>query len=148
MGLFDSVAGQLLGALNNGGEAGGAGPAGLIEAIGGLLNNPATGGIQGLVSNFEQHGLGGVIQSWISTGQNLPISAEQIQAVLGSEQVQGIAQSLGLSTEAVGGQLASLLPQVIDGLTPAGRLPEAGAGLDLSALGGLDALKGLFGQKG
>lgn len=140
MGLFDAVAGQLLGG------SGAAGSTGLIEAIGGLINNPATGGIQGLVSTFEQHGLGGVMQSWISTGQNLPISAEQIQAVLGSGQLQGIAQSLGLSTEAVGGQLANLLPQVIDGLTPDGQLPAGEGGLDLSALGGM--LGGLLGPRG
>ncbi|RZS56900.1 YidB family protein [Sphaerotilus mobilis] len=145
MGLFDSVAGQLLGAVTQGAGASADAQGGLIEAIGGLLNNPATGGIQGLVSTFEQQGLGGVIQSWISTGQNLPISAEQIQAVLGSSQVQGIAQSLGLSPDAVGGQLASLLPQVIDGLTPGGQLPEAGGGLDLSSLGGL---LGMLGNKG
>ncbi len=145
MGLFDSVAGQLLGAVTQGAGASADQHGGLIEAIGGLLNHPETGGIQGLVSAFEQQGLGGVIQSWIGTGENLPISAEQIQSVLGSGPLQGIVQSLGLSPEAASGQLAGLLPQVIDGLTPGGQVPEAGGGLDLSSLGGL---LGLLGNKG
>jgi uncharacterized protein YidB (DUF937 family) len=148
MGLFDSVAGQLLGAVTQGAGSGADHPAGLMEALGGLLNHPETGGIQGLVAAFEQQGLGGVIQSWIGTGENLPISAEQIQSVLGSGPLQGVVQSLGISPEAVSGHLAGLLPQVIDGLTPGGQVPDAGGaagGLDLSSLGGL---MGLLGNKG
>ncbi|MGY0195202.1 YidB family protein [Leptothrix sp. BB-4] len=134
MGLFDSVAGQLLGAVTQGaGE--GAGPAGLAQAIGGLLDHPEVGGLPGLVKTFEGQGLGGLIQSWIGTGANLPVSAEQIQSVLASGPLQGIVQQLGLSPDT----LAQLLPQVIDHLTPDGQLPEGGSGggLDLSALGGL-----------
>ncbi|MDP4299691.1 YidB family protein [Leptothrix discophora] len=140
MGLFDAVAGQLLGAVTNaagdaGGALGGDAPSGLLEAVGGLLNNPETGGLQGLISSFESQGLGGVVQSWVGTGENLPISPEQIQSVLGNGQLQGIAQSLGLSPEAISGHLASLLPQLVDRLTPTGQVPDALP--DMSALGGL-----------
>jgi uncharacterized protein YidB (DUF937 family) len=82
------------------------------------------------------------VASWVGTGQNLPVSAEQIQAVLGSGQLGQIASQLGLNESQAAGGLADLLPQVIDSLTPNGQLPQ---GDDLLAQG-LDMLKGkLFG---
>lgn len=122
MGLLDSIIGQVSGASS--GAGGGQG--GLMEAVANLISNPETGGIQGLVDSFKEKGLGESIASWIGTGQNLPISGEQIQEALGSEQVQVIAQKLGLSSTEASSGLASLLPQVIDKLTPDGRLPEGG----------------------
>ena len=101
------------------------------------MNNPETGGLSGLITTFEQKGFGGVIATWVSTGQNLPISAEQLQSVLGSEQVQAMAQKLGFSPQEVSGHLAELLPQVIDKLTPSGSVPQSGdLGALLVALGG------------
>jgi uncharacterized protein YidB (DUF937 family) len=80
--------------------------------------------VQGLVDRFHEQGLGSVVSSWIGTGQNLPISADQIKSVLGNEQVQAIAQKAGISTDSVAANLATLLPQVIDKLTPNGEVPE------------------------
>jgi len=134
MGLFDSLAGQVLGSLSGSSADQ---HAGVVGAIVGLVNNPATGGLSGLIATFEQKGLGGVVASWVGTGQNLPISAEQLQSVLGSEQVQAMAQKLGLSPQDVSGHLAELLPQVIDKLTPGGSVPQGGElGALLGALGG------------
>lgn len=127
MGLLDSMAGQVLGSLAGGG--GGGQHSAMIDAIGGLLEQH--GGLSGLVATFEQQGLGGVIGSWVGTGQNQPITADQLQSVLGNEQVAAIAQKLGFSPEQLSGHLAELLPQVIDKLTPGGAIPEGGA------LGGL-----------
>ncbi|MEY2842765.1 MAG: hypothetical protein RI920_802, partial [Pseudomonadota bacterium] len=76
MGLLDSIAGQVLGSLGNGGAANSA-PGGLMDVVGNLLNNQQ-GGLSGLISAFEQNGLGNVVASWVGTGQNLPISAEQL----------------------------------------------------------------------
>ncbi len=124
MGLLDSIVGQVAGAL------GGAAPGqqgGLLEAVTGLINNPQTGGLQGLIQTFEQQGLGQVISSWIGTGQNLPISAEQLQSVLGNEQVQAIAQKLGLSPQDITSHLSQLLPQVVDKVTPEGAVPQGDA---------------------
>ncbi len=136
MGLLDSIAGQVLGSLGNG-SATNAAPGGLMDVVGNLLNNQQ-GGLSGLISAFEQNGLGNVVASWVGTGQNLPISAEQLQSVLGNEQVQAIAQKLGFSTQDVSAHLANLLPQVVDKLTPGGTVPEG------NAVGGLmGALKGL-----
>lgn len=124
MGLLDSIVGQVAGAL------GGAAPGqqgGLLEAVTGLINNPQTGGLQGLIQTFEQQGLGQVISSWIGTGQNLPISAEQLQSVLGNEQVQALAQKLGLSPQDITSHLSQLLPQVVDKVTPEGVVPQGDA---------------------
>jgi uncharacterized protein YidB (DUF937 family) len=135
MGLFDSIVGQLAGALNQGGNAQ---AGGLMEIVSGLINNPQTGGLQGLIQSFEQNGLGGVIGSWVGTGQNLPISGEQLQAVLGNEQLQAMAQKLGLPVQDITSHLSQLLPQVVDNVTPGGAVPQGDALQSaLGALGGL-----------
>ncbi len=123
MELFDSIAGKISGALS---ESGKSQPGGLMDVVIDLINNPKTGGLQGLINLFKEKGLGDIVASWIGTGQNLPISGEQIQSVLGSEQVQSIAQKLGISASDASSGLANLLPQAIDKLTPNGQLPEGG----------------------
>jgi uncharacterized protein YidB (DUF937 family) len=124
MGLFDSIAGQVAGALS--GQSGAQG-SGLVQVLMSLVNNPQTGGLQGLIAAFRDKGLDDLVSSWIGTGQNLPISPEQLQSVLGSAQIGQIAQQLGLSSQDVSGQLSALLPQVIDGITPNGQVPEGDA---------------------
>lgn len=135
MGLLDSVVGSLAAGNAQGGN-------GLLDVVMQLVNNQP-GGLAGLVQSFQQGGLGEVVNSWVSTGQNLPISADQIGAVLGGGQLQNIAAQLGVSPEQASGSLAELLPRVVDQLTPNGQLPQGG---DLLAQG-LDMLKkgGLFG---
>jgi uncharacterized protein YidB (DUF937 family) len=136
MGLFDSVVGALSGGQSAGSNS-------LMNVVMQLINNPQTGGLGGLVQSFEQGGMGDVVKSWVSTGQNLPISAEQIQAVLGGGKLQEIAAQLGVSPEQASGSLAELLPKVVDHLTPNGQLPEGGGllaeGMDLLKKSGLFA---------
>ena len=91
------------------------------------------------MSTFQEKGLGGVASSWVGTGSNLPISASQIASVLGSGQVADIASKLGVTSGDASGQLASLLPQVVDKLTPGGEIDEGAMGK------GMDLLKGLLG---
>lgn len=124
MGLFDSIAGQVTGALAG---QGGAQGSGLLQALMGLINSPQVGGIQGLVAAFQKNGLGNIVQSWIDTGQNLPISPEQLNAVFGSEQIGKVAQQLGLSSQETSSELSNLLPQVIDKLSPSGDVPQGDA---------------------
>ncbi len=119
MGLFDEVAGGLLKNVL-GGQAG---QGGVLEIITGLLKSSETGGLQGLAETFNEKGLGEVMSSWISKGENLPISPEQIQQVLGSGQVQLIAEKLGVSPDEASSGLAEMLPQIVDKLTPQGSLP-------------------------
>ena len=138
MGLFDQVVGAVTGAAGAPSDAGNPLLAGIMQ----LVSNPQTGGLAGLIQAFHNGGLGEVANSWISTGNNLPVSADQIKNVLGSEQIGNIASQLGISPDQAAGHLAEYLPQIIDKLTPHGSVPEGG---DLMAQG-LELLKGkLFG---
>ena len=111
----------------------------LVDIVLGLITNPQSGGLQGLIETFEEKGLGEAMSSWISTGENQPVSGDQIQHALGSDLIQQIAQKLGSSKSEVSGGLANLLPDIIDKLTPTGKLPE---GDQLSQ--GLEMLKKSF----
>ena len=134
MGLLDSIT-QIAGqALSQGG-----GQHTLLEGVMGLLQQHEDG-LSGLVQAFQDKGLGEVAASWVGTGANLPISADQIREVLGSGQIGGLAEKLGLSSEDVSGRLSELLPQVVDKLTPGGQVEGS---LDLgNALGMLSGLLG------
>ena len=138
MGLLDSIAGQVTGALA--GAAGGDQThPGLMDVVTTLFTNQQGGGLQGLVQQFEQQGLGHLVQSWVGTGENLAISPDQVQAVLGEPHIQAVAAKLGLSTADVTNQLAGLLPTAVNAVTPDGTVPQ---GNFLSeALGAFAALR-------
>ena len=134
MGLLDQMAGALAG-----GQSGGNGA--LLETVLKLVNDPRHGGLEGLVQAFQKGGLGEIVNSWVSTGQNLPVSPEQVQSALGDSSMQAIAAQLGVSPEQASGSLADLLPQLVDQLTPNGQLPQGGdllsQGLAMLKKGGL-----------
>lgn len=130
MGLLDELAGKVLDKPSSGSTEQ---TSGLAAGIMHMLNSQP-GGLPGLVQMFHEKGLGGVVSSWVSTGQNLPISAEQIRGVLGSEQVQQFATKAGISPDLASSKLAELLPTVVDKLTPDGKIPDGG-GLLQQALG-------------
>lgn len=142
MGLLDSMVGGALGALQGQGGQGGAPD--LLPLVMGLLGNGSpVGGLGGLVQQLQQGGLGEVVQSWIGTGANLPVSAEQLQGALGGDLLGRLAAQVGMNPADLAGPLAQLLPQVVDKLTPNGVLPDAGATgqPDLGSLiGGLSGL--------
>lgn len=92
---------------------------GLLQMI-----NSQPGGLSGLLQSFHEKGLGGVAASWVGTGQNLPISADQLQHVLGSDQVKQLAAKAGISPDAAGTALTQLLPSLVDRLTPNGQMPQ------------------------
>ncbi len=120
MGLLDGMAKGLLGKV-----LGGDSPQNpLMDIVFGLITNQQTGGLQGLIQTFKEKGLGDAMSSWISTGENQPVSGDQIQHALGGNFIQQIAEQLGSSKSEVSGGLANLLPGIIDKLTPTGRLPE------------------------
>lgn len=120
MGLFDHIAGEAIGKLTGQGS----GQSSLLDGVMDMLNNNQAGGIGGLVQSFKDKGLGDIVSSWIGTGSNLPISPEQIQQALGAEQVQQLAGKAGISPETASANLAEMLPNVIDKLTPNGQLPS------------------------
>jgi uncharacterized protein YidB (DUF937 family) len=93
---------------------------GLVTALLGLLGNQQSGGLSGLVQLFEQQGLGHLIASWIGNGNNLPISAQQVESVLGNGRLAALAQEAGIPPEQASSMLASVLPGLISHLTPTG----------------------------
>lgn len=97
----------------------------LLEQALKLINNPQTGGLSGLVENFKNKGLGDLMSSWISTGENKPITGDQIKNLLGSDQIKAIASKAGMAADQVQSGLSSLIPVIIDKLTPDGKLPES-----------------------
>jgi uncharacterized protein YidB (DUF937 family) len=120
MGLLDQLKEAIMAKL------GGGNLNAMLDNAMSLINDPATGGIAGLVEAFKSKGMGEVIASWINTGENQPISPDQIKQALGSEKIQQIAEKVGISKDTVSQHLSQLLPQLIDKLTPNGQLPDAG----------------------
>jgi uncharacterized protein YidB (DUF937 family) len=135
MGLFDGLAGQLLSSL---GPGAGRHESLLPHVLDLLQGNSGGKGIHGLVDAFNSKGLGNLMSSWISTGPNLPVSGQQIQQTLDSGLLNQLASKAGIAPEAISFQLADLLPNVIDKLTPNGSLPQGGDILSE----GLSMLKG------
>ena len=109
MGMLDNVLNGL------GGDA--------ADGVGDLLRGQ--GGVGGLVEKFNQAGLADVVGSWIGTGANANISAEQITAVIGHGPLADIAAKMGVTPQQAGETLAGLLPEAIDRLTPGGQLNGA-----------------------
>lgn len=133
MGLLDEM-GKMLG----GGAQGGGGGLDVAAVAQQLLTQ--SGGLQGLVQQLQQGGLGEAVASWISTGQNLPVNADQIRQALGNSQVSELAARFGIDAQQLPAFLAQHLPGLVDKLTPNGQLPEAGHLLTQGA----DLLKGFL----
>ena len=125
-GGLEGMLGQVLGSA-----LGGRAPAGGGMGGGGL------GGLADLMARFQQAGMGDKMDSWIGTGQNAPISPSDLGNVLGADTLERIAAQVGMSRGDVAGQLSQMLPDVLDRLTPQGRVPESG-------LGGVEDLLGML----
>jgi uncharacterized protein YidB (DUF937 family) len=118
MGLFDQIIGGLAG------NSGGASPiqSVLMSALGGGQQ----GGLGGLVSSFEQAGLGHIAQSWIGNGANQPVSPQQLQSVFGENQVNSMASQSGMAPQDFLSQLSQHLPNAVNAMTPNGQMPDEG----------------------
>ena len=103
------------------GLIGGAAGAGLVTVVNGLIEKH--GGLQGIVAQFQQQGLGPTIQSWVGNGENLPISPDQVQRALGSDSIQQLAAKLGIPPDQLAAKLSEILPQAVDKMTPGGKVP-------------------------
>jgi uncharacterized protein YidB (DUF937 family) len=122
MSLFD-LAGELLGNTQTGTS-----PNALSAVLSMVNSHP--GGLPGLISAFEQGGLGGAVSSWVQPGTpNQPVSGDQVQNALGSSQIQQVAEKLGLPPEAASAVIAQVLPGIIDHLTPGGQVPSGESNL-------------------
>lgn len=114
MGLLDGILGNILGGQQTSNP--------LLQMALGLLQQ--RGGMSGLVEQFRNNGFGQQMDSWISTGANLPITGPQIEQALGNNAIGDIASKLGFGQTEVSSGLAELLPNLIDRLTPNGAIPE------------------------
>jgi uncharacterized protein YidB (DUF937 family) len=120
MGLFDglsSMIGNALGGGNSGGVA---------DEFMGVLQQHGVDGVSGLVSKFEQSGLGEHVASWVGNGQNLPVSPDDIENALGSPAIASIAAKFGVDPDQAKQMISQHLPGIINHLTPDGQVP-AGA---------------------
>ncbi|HLZ96468.1 MAG TPA: YidB family protein [Steroidobacteraceae bacterium] len=105
MGLLDGLVGGVVGAE-------------MATVVNGFIEKH--GGVQGIVAQMEQQGLGGTVKSWIGTGPNLPISPDQVHAVFGSDAISGLAAKFGMNPQELAGALSQVLPKAVDILTPNG----------------------------
>ncbi len=128
MGLLDSVAGAVLGKVMGGSQGG------MAQIALDMFNQ--NGGLGGVLDKFKAGGLGDAAASWVGTGANLPVSAEQISSVLGNGQIAEMAAKFGITPEVLSSQIAQHLPSVVDKLTPNGAV-EADSGNLLSTVLGM-----------
>jgi uncharacterized protein YidB (DUF937 family) len=119
MSLID-LAGQFLG-----GGQGGDNKAQMVNAVVSMLQSHP-GGLQGLLGQFQENGMAEQVQSWIGSGANLPINADQVQQALGGDQLAAVAEQAGIPPEHASSGIAALLPDIINHLTPQGQVPEEG----------------------
>ncbi|HEY9210571.1 MAG TPA: YidB family protein [Methylotenera sp.] len=126
MGLFDSIAGNMLGKL--GGEKGA-----IAQVAIDLFNQ--NGGLPGVLEKFKAAGFTDEVASWVGKGANLPISAPQVVQVLGSSTIQTAANKLGINADEISAKIAEYLPQVVDRMTPNGEVSKDSGNLLATLLG-------------
>jgi uncharacterized protein YidB (DUF937 family) len=137
MGLLDGLIGNVLGSVLSSNQ--GQDPLGSVLGRLGGGNRPRSGnlllqlalsmlqqngGLGGILGKFRESGLSHEADSWVSTGENMSISADQLQNVFGASTISELASRLGVSEQQAGAEMAQVLPEVINRLTPEGRVPE------------------------
>ena len=121
MGLLDGLLGSMMGSTS-GGQQSAQGGSQLMQIALQLLQQ--NGGIQGVLAKCQQAGMGQQAQSWIGTGQNMPIPADALSQIFGQGQLGQIAQQLGMSHQEAANGLSQVLPGVVDEMTPQGQIPD------------------------
>ncbi|MGB7068749.1 MAG: YidB family protein [Pyrinomonadaceae bacterium] len=120
MALFDSIIGEAKERFGLSGDSAG----GLLSALLGLVADPKGGGFGGFIDRFKNAGLGDLVNSWITTGDNTPLSNEQLESALGADTISSIASQAGVDKSAATSAMAGMIPQVVDTLTPDGEVPD------------------------
>ncbi len=121
MGLLDGLLGNVIGGMMRGGQSAPTRNP-LLQIALRILQQ--SGGLQGMLGKFQQAGFGEQAQSWISPGQNMPISPDALSQIFGQGQLGRIAQQLGMSNDEAADGLAQVLPNVVDEMTPQGQIPD------------------------
>jgi uncharacterized protein YidB (DUF937 family) len=133
MSLFDTFA-SVLGST-------GVSPSRFANLALGLLHSNSHGGVEGLLDRFRDLGLDDQVRSWVGTGKNIPVAREDVIRAIGMPRISELAQAAGIPPELAATELSNLLPQLIDRLSPAGKVPE-GEGFEQA----LTALKSKIGM--
>lgn len=107
------------------GALGQLGAAVLPAVLSEVLGNGGQGGLNAIVAKLQQAGLGDQVKSWLGNGQNLPISADQLQQVLGNDTVRQLAARYNIPVDQISQILAQELPKAVDNASPDGKLPHA-----------------------
>ena len=123
--------GDLLGGILGGGARGGSLGAGglggnpmlrmLLPLVAGMLMN---GGLQKILSRLKDQGKGAQAESWVGTGANEPVGADDVKGAIDDEELDRIAQQLGVSRDEAAEAVAQVLPDVVDQASPDGQLPD------------------------
>ena len=141
MGLLDDIKDKIGGKPGQGGDTGQAGDGGL-QSLTKLLS--ANGGVQGIMAKLTSSGLGQQVQSWVGTGENKPVSGDQVAKALDTDSLNKMAQETGTTPQQASDEVAQALPEVVDKATPGGQVPQQG---DDPLHKGMDAIKGMFARK-
>ena len=91
-----------------------------MPVLAGLL---ASGGLSKIMGGLKANGLSAQVDSWVGTGANEPVSGKDIEQAAGKEEIQKVAQQLGISESQAADALAQALPEVVDKVSPEGKLP-------------------------
>lgn len=122
MGLMDSIGKGMMGQLAGQFGGGGGQQNKLIGAAAKLIGS--TGGLRALTQMFAQRGHADTVNSWVSTDKNRDIAPNDVQDVLGQNRIREVANDAGVSEQEASSGLSSILPQLVDNLTPDGKLPD------------------------
>ena len=125
-GLDDLLGGVLGGGEGSAGaKSGGINTGALIGALAPIvIGMVKSGGLQKMMSGFQQQGMGKQADSWVSTGPNEGVSGSEMRVGLGDGEVRQFAQAAGIPEDEAADVLAAVVPQVVNGLTPNGQLPS------------------------
>ena len=105
MGLLDGIVGGAVGAE-------------MVTVVNGLIEKH--GGLQGMIHQFQQQGLGSTIKSWVGNGENQPISPEEVHKAVGADTLQELAAKVGMTPDELAAKLSTVLPRAVDHMTPNG----------------------------
>jgi len=132
MGMLDGLLGSIMGGMGGSTGSGGQPQSPLLAIALQMLQQ--NGGIEGILGKFQQAGFGDQADSWVSTGQNMPIDPGALGQIFGQGELGQIARQTGMSHDEVSGGLADLLPGLIDKMTPQGQVPAESSDLVNQAL--------------
>ncbi len=121
--------------------AGGGDPSAILGGLDKAIQGE--GGLDGLIAELRAGGLGDAVASWESTGPNMPVEPDRLGSALGPDTVQRLSAGSGIDIGQLLPLLAMFLPQIIDMLTPDGRVPSGG--LNQATGGGLGDIGGMLG---